>query len=56
MDGEGTNADHEASHETEVVAKKEPTYEELQRQAHIDPEGGYTDPLKGLEAEKKAMI
>tara|TARA_B110000305_G_C18919897_1_gene394630 strand:- start:331 stop:501 length:171 start_codon:yes stop_codon:yes gene_type:complete len=35
---------------------KEPTFEEVQRQQYMDPEGGYAVPAKGLLAEKKAMM
>ena len=39
-----------------TVENKEPTYEEIQRGLYLDPEGGYADAGKGLEAEKKAMM
>ena len=53
---DGSQSQQDPSNETEFVVKKEPTYEELQRVANLDPDGGYADPLKGLEAEKKAMV
>ena len=38
------------------VAKKEPSFEDVQRAQYLDPEGGYQNPSAGLEAEKKAMM
>ena len=42
--------------EGEEVENQEPTYEDIQRQQYMDPEGGYVNPTIGLEAEKKAMM
>ena len=42
--------------EGEEIVNKGPSYEELQRQQYLDPEGGYSNPELGLEAEKKAMM
>ena len=42
--------------DTKTVEVKEPTYEEIQRGMYLDNDGGYADPVKGLEAEKKAMM
>ena len=46
----------EAAADGEETGKKEPTFEEVQRAQYLDPEGGYTNPASGLEAEKKAMM
>ena len=40
----------------ESVEASKPSYEEIQRGQFLDPEGGYTDPIVGIEAEKKALI
>ena len=42
--------------EEELNENKGPSYEELQRQQFLDPEGGYANQQLGLEAEKKAMM
>ena len=46
----------EGAADGEETGKKEPTFEEIQRAQYLDPEGGYSNPSAGLEAEKKAMM
>ena len=42
--------------EGEEAANQGPSFEEIQRQQYLDPEGGYWYAATGLEAEKKAMM
>ena len=48
--------DENAQDVNQTNESKGPTFEELQRQQYLDPEGGYSNPAAGLEAEKKAMM
>ena len=54
MAEEENKSNNEGSQQEELP--KEKTLEELQRENYLDPEGGYQDPIKGLEAEKIAMM